>query len=119
MECRGIGYEEGHRRTTGCMVGRERRWRVYLRSLCVSQMATGGRAASLCKAVTGVDRKALRILHRAAFCCSCRVVSRFFCPCHQISAPKSDLEVTHILGRLIALRREIDLFRVTQGCVIR
>jgi hypothetical protein len=43
----------------------------------VSWTATGGRAASLCRAVTGVDRKALRILWRAASCCSCRVVSRF------------------------------------------
>jgi hypothetical protein len=80
MEYPGIGYEEGHRHTTGCVVGRERRWRVYLRSLCVIRTATGGRAASLCMAVIVVERKALSILRRAAFCCSCRVVSRFFCP---------------------------------------
>jgi hypothetical protein len=75
MECPGIGYEEGHRRTTGCVVGRERRRRVYLHSLCVSRTTTGGRVASLCRAVIRLERKALSILRRAAFCCSCRVVS--------------------------------------------
>jgi hypothetical protein len=55
MEYLGIGYEEGHHHTTRCMVGRERRWRVYLCSLYVSWTATRGRVASLCRAVIGVE----------------------------------------------------------------
>jgi hypothetical protein len=95
MECPGIRNEEGYHHITRYIVRRERRQRVYLHSLYVSQTATGGRAASLCRAMIVVDRKALRILWRAAFCCSCRVISRFFYPCHQISAPKLDLKVPY------------------------
>jgi hypothetical protein len=43
----------------------------------------------------GVERNALRIRRRAAFCWSCSLWARVFCPVHQISAPKSDLERTH------------------------
>jgi hypothetical protein len=40
---------------TSCVVRRERRQRVYLRSLYVSRTATGGRVASLCRAIIVVD----------------------------------------------------------------
>jgi hypothetical protein len=43
----------------------------------------------------GVEQNALRIRQRAAFCWSCSLWARVFCPVHQISALKSDLERTH------------------------
>jgi hypothetical protein len=91
----GIGKEEGQRVTTGWDGGRERSRRAYFLCLCCRRTITGGRAASLWRAVMGVEVKALRIFRRAEFCCSCSLRARTFCPDHQISAPKSDLDSTH------------------------
>jgi hypothetical protein len=55
----------------------------------------GGIAASLLRARIGVEVKAFRIRWRAEFCCDCSVLARLFCPVHQISEPKSDLDITH------------------------
>jgi hypothetical protein len=55
----------------------------------------GGRAASLCSAMVGVEWNAFRIRQSAAFCCVWRRCMKVFCPIHQISTPKSDLERTH------------------------
>jgi hypothetical protein len=49
----------------------------------------------LCSAMVGVERNAFRIRRSAAFCCVWRRCMKVFCPVHQISAPKSDLERTH------------------------
>jgi hypothetical protein len=43
----------------------------------------------------GVDRNAFRIRQRVVFCWSCSSWARVFCPVHQISVPKSDLERIH------------------------
>jgi hypothetical protein len=75
----GIGNDPGHPLTTGWDVGRESTWRVYLRCLWSRRIETGGRAASLCSARIGVELKAFRIRHRAAFCCRCSSCSSFVC----------------------------------------
>jgi hypothetical protein len=49
----------------------------------------------LCSAMVGVERNAFRIRRSAGFCCVWRRCVKVFCPIHQISAPKSDLERTH------------------------
>jgi hypothetical protein len=57
----------------------------------------GGIAALLWRARIGVKVKAFRIQQRAVFCCDCSVLARPFCLVHQISEPKSDLDITYAL----------------------
>ena len=68
---------------------------MYLRVRWCRQTETRGIAALLCRAMIGVEAKAFRIRRRAEFCCVCSKLARLFCPVHQISEPKSDLDSTH------------------------
>jgi hypothetical protein len=90
-----MGKEEGYLLTMGYEGGRESRQRAYLRYLSCILMCAGGRAASLWRAMIGVEQNVLRIRRRPAFGWSCSLWARVFCPVHQISALKSDLERTH------------------------
>jgi hypothetical protein len=90
-----MGKDAGHHHVTGCDCGRESSQSAYRRCLWLSRTDTGAMAASSWRARDGGDEKAFRILCSAAFCCSCSVCSRFCCLFYEISAPKSDLDVTH------------------------
>jgi hypothetical protein len=50
----------------------------------------------LCSAMVGVERNAFRIRQSVAFCCVWGRCMKVFCPVHQISAPKLDLERMHV-----------------------
>jgi hypothetical protein len=68
---------------------------IYLRLQYCRQTETGGIVALLWRARITVEVKALRIWRRAVFCCDCSLLARLFYPVHQISEPKSDLDITH------------------------
>jgi hypothetical protein len=49
----------------------------------------------LCSAMVGVEQNVFRTRQRVAFCYVWRHCMKVFCPVHQISALKSDLETMH------------------------
>jgi hypothetical protein len=91
-----MGKQEGQCLTTGWEGGRDRIQRAYFLCLLCRRMEMGGRVASLCSAMVGVERNVFWIQQSVAFYCVWRRCMKVFYPIHQMSAPKSDLERTHV-----------------------
>jgi hypothetical protein len=64
-----VGKQEGQHLTTGWEGGSDWIWRAYFLCILCRWTEMGGRAASLCSAMVGVEQNAFRIRWSAACCC--------------------------------------------------